>query len=160
MDQPKASWWQGTRGEWWVVAQLILIAAIVITPRLGHLGAGVPTWARSVGVGCIGIGLIVIVLGSRTLGPNLTIWPRPRTDGRLVVRGVYRYIRHPIYSGLILCAIGVALWRESLVHLGLALLLGIVLDAKARREEQWLHARFPAYDQYRHTVRKFIPGVY
>jgi len=33
-------------------------------------------------------------------------------------------------------------------------------DAKSRREEQWLAARFPAYSTYCQRVRKLIPGIY
>ncbi len=158
MNHQDTPWWQGTRGEWWVAVQLALLAAIVLVPRVGPPGG--PAWMRPLGWAGIAGGLTLIVLGRRTLGASATIWPRPPADAILVQEGIYRVVRHPIYSGLICDGIGVALWRASLLHLALTALLAVVLDAKARREERWLTERFPDYALYRATVRKFIPGIY
>ncbi len=160
MDGQHAPWWTGKRGEWWVLAQVALLAAIIIVPGAGPLWRANHWWVRVVGGCCLGIGLVFMFLGVRTLGPTITIWPKPRADARLVTSGVYGIVRHPIYGGLVFCAIGVALWRNSTFHLGLAMLLLVVLNAKVFREERWLRERFPEYARYSQTVRKFIPGVY
>jgi protein-S-isoprenylcysteine O-methyltransferase Ste14 len=34
------------------------------------------------------------------------------------------------------------------------------LDAKARREEEWLRERFPEYRGYEASVKRFVPGIY
>ena len=69
-------------------------------------------------------------------------------------------MRHPIYAGLIIGALGWSLLTNSLLALGLAVVLLIFFDIKSRREERQLLARFPAYADYRRRVRKFFPYLY
>jgi protein-S-isoprenylcysteine O-methyltransferase Ste14 len=40
------------------------------------------------------------------------------------------------------------------------MLLGLWLDAKARREERWLVDAFPGYAAYRRRTHRFVPGIY
>jgi len=87
-------------------------------------------------------------------------FPRPSRDAVLVDRGAYRRVRHPIYAGLVLLALGWSLARGSAVGLGLVVVLAVFLDLKARREEALLTAAFPGYGQYRDRTRRFIPGLY
>ena len=58
--------------------------------------------------GTIFAGAVLVVLGIGELqrGQAMTPLPRPRDDGRLVESGVYRLVRHPIYGGLIVGAVG------------------------------------------------------
>jgi protein-S-isoprenylcysteine O-methyltransferase Ste14 len=46
------------------------------------------------------------------------------------------------------------------VALALSVVLAIVLDLKARREEEWLRERFPDYAAYAARTKRFIPGIY
>jgi protein-S-isoprenylcysteine O-methyltransferase Ste14 len=100
------------------------------------------------------------VLGIVGLRENLTPNPRPREGGRLVDTGIYGIVRHPIYTGVIAAAAGWSLLAASLPGLGLAVLLAVFFDTKARREEAWLAAAYPAYPAYRRRVRKLVPFVY
>jgi protein-S-isoprenylcysteine O-methyltransferase Ste14 len=77
----------------------------------------------------------------------------------LVQTGVYARARHPIYGGLIVAAVGWALWRSSGVHLALAVALALYLDAKARMEERWLLERFPDSAGYRARTRRLLPWL-
>jgi protein-S-isoprenylcysteine O-methyltransferase Ste14 len=86
--------------------------------------------------------------------------PRPIDDAVLISDGIYRSLRHPIYAGVMLLGIGWALLTASVFALGLALLLAVVLDLKARREEVWLRERFAGYAEYATRTRRFLPGVY
>jgi len=78
----------------------------------------------------------------------------------LLERGAYRLVRHPIYSGLLQMAWGWGLWCGGWLTLGYALALFILLDRKARREEQILRATFPGYAAYSRRVRRLIPFIY
>ncbi len=69
-------------------------------------------------------------------------------------------MRHPIYSGLIIGAAGWALINVSVITLVYALGLFVFFDAKSRREERMLAAKFPAYAAYQQRVRKLMPFVY
>ena len=94
------------------------------------------------------------------LGPSLSALPAPRPDGELVVTGVYRRVRHPIYAGVIGVALGWAFFVVSPAALVVALALAAWLDLKSRREEVWLLERYPGYAAYRRGTARFVPGAY
>jgi protein-S-isoprenylcysteine O-methyltransferase Ste14 len=152
------------RGAGWVAGQLVLFAAIICVPR--DL-LGLPAWPEplrraglyaGVLLGLLGVG--IAGLGVRDLGTNLTSFPRPRERGTLVQEGLYGLVRHPIYCGVLLAALGWSLARASTVALLLTLALGLFFDRKAAVEERWLAARFPEYTAYRKRVKKLIPWLY
>jgi protein-S-isoprenylcysteine O-methyltransferase Ste14 len=95
--------------------------------------------------------------GGRTLGRSLTIYPSPR--GSHLERGPYRFVRHPIYGGGILVALGVAL-ASSPVALAPALALVPFFLVKARYEERLLAQADHGYAEYLVRVRsRFFPGL-
>lgn len=151
------------RGEGWVVAQMILLAAIGVAPQidpLGRWGGVVGQMSRPLGGVVAFGGAALAALSVLQLGSNLTPFPRPVAGGQLVRTGAYALVRHPIYTGLILLAIGWSLLRGSSLALVLALGLIVFFDQKARREEQWLVDVYPEYKEYRAKVRKLIPWLY
>lgn len=156
------AWWRGSRGEGFVVAQLALFALIAFGPRTLEW---IPAWPwpqvwRIAGTCLMSIGGLIVLAGGVSLGRSLTPLPYPREGGHLVETGPYAVVRHPIYSGGLLLALGWALWTRGALTLGHALLLFALLDAKSRREERWLAARFSGYVRYKRRVRKLIPFVY
>jgi len=160
-----ASWWRGTRGEWYVVVQGLLLLLVVFGPRtlppIPAWGVRIGSLASTVGLTLMLVGCALAVAGLAGLGrANLTALPYPRTESTLVITGPYRIVRNPIYSGLIFAAFGWALWVNSWLTLGYALLLFILFDVKARREERWLTEKFPEYGAYQARVKKLIPWVY
>jgi protein-S-isoprenylcysteine O-methyltransferase Ste14 len=98
--------------------------------------------------------------GGRELGRQLTPFPKPVEDGELKERRVYRYVRHPIYGGVLLLSLGWALVTSPLALIP-SVLLALLFEGKRRREEAWLVERHPAYEDYRRRVRhRFIPFVW
>lgn len=157
-------WWQGSRGEWYVVVQFLLFALVVFGPTSLP---GWPAWPlpwSTIGMilGLIlgGIGALLILAGILSLGRNLAAVPHPKDDATLVEAGAYRLVRHPIYSGIILGAFGWALLRNGTLTLLYALILFLFFDVKSRREEKWLDRKFPQYRAYQQRVRKLIPFLY
>ena len=157
---PRPPWWKGTRGEWWVAGQGILLAAVAVAPAAWRWNAPSHTVWAALGAALIIAGLGLAVPAIIELGPNLTALPRPRRKGVLVQTGVYAEARHPIYGGLIIAAAGWALWRTSGLHLLLGGALAIYLNAKALHEEVLLRERFPEYDAYRARTKRLIPRVF
>ena len=94
------------------------------------------------------------------LGRNLTPLPKPKADAQLVTSGLFAWIRHPIYSALMLLTFGSSLERGHLIALILSACLAVLLEFKSRREESWLLEQFPEYAAYRSRVKKFLPGIY
>ncbi len=157
-------WWKGLRGEWYLVIQAGLLLLVAFGPRTLR---GLPAWTSPYAwLGSLGgsvllaAGILFAATGAVNLGKNLTPLPQPKKDATLITSGAYRFVRHPIYSGIILMAIGWGLWLHSWLNIGYAVLLFVFLDIKARREEKWLLEKFPEYAAYRKRVRKLIPFLY
>src|SRR4051812_46223465 len=87
------------RGEKWVVAQIVLLAAIGLAPAISNAPTPV-----SLVVGFI-LGALGVVFGTvaqATLGPNFTVFPKPRSEGTLIQTGPFQLVRHPTYTAGIL----------------------------------------------------------
>src|SRR5437899_563276 len=151
----------GPRGEGWVVIQLLLGAAIVGCGFVGvYWPAAVESFFVILGLLIAGAGALLVAVGVLSLGRSFTPLPRPRARASLRQSGIFRLVRHPVYGGTLLIALG---WSLADAPLGLAptALLAVLFDLKARREEAWLSERFPEYAAYRmRTPRRFVPWVY
>jgi protein-S-isoprenylcysteine O-methyltransferase Ste14 len=160
---PNSPWWKGTRGEWYFVVQLVLLGLILFAPFI----PGQPVWPPPGALVARGLGLLLglagfalAMAGLLGLGANLSPLPHPKDDATLVEGGAFAMVRHPIYVGLISGSLGWALLTNSLLAVGLAVVLLVFFDVKSRREERQLLARFPAYADYCRRVRKFFPYIY
>ena len=145
------------RGDRWVVAQFVLMALAVAAAWLppGWGAATLVLRALSVVVGLLGA--LLVAWAVRSLGDSLTPFPRPRHDARLVERGPYAYVRHPIYAGGLLFFIGLALATSPPVLAPVAA-LAVLWRAKAALEDAHLARQFDAYADYRERVRgSFMP---
>ena len=108
----------------------------------------------------LALGAALSIAAAVHLGSNLTPLPHPKDDASFVASGPYRVVRHPMYGGVILLALGWAFHVEGVLTLGYAALTVLFFDIKTRREETWLLQRFPEYAAYRRRVRKLIPFIY
>ena len=154
----------GPRGEGWVVAQLVLFAIIAIAGLRDLVGHGsVTPWGpviSAVGIAAIAVGGGMAARGIWDLRSGLSPFPRPTAGAPLVESGAYRLIRHPIYSGLVLGAIGWGLVTGSIMAIATAALLFLLLAAKSHREETWLVAVHPEYGAYQRRTKRLIPWIY
>jgi len=149
----------GPRGEGYVIIQILLLALIAFAPDWGPLNA-LP-FLRPIGAVLFSIGAILGLWSLLALGgDNLTPLPDPRSENKLVRKGPYRIVRHPIYAAVLFAAFGWSLFQPSLLGLFLSVVLLRLFDVKARREEAWLVERHPEYADYQKQVRKLIPWVY
>jgi len=157
-------WWKGARGEWLVVLQVVLMLLVFFGPRT--LG-GHPTWPFPWRRACPILGAVLMVTGGALLGTgivrlrrSLTPLPYPRDGAELIQTGPYALVRHPMYAGGLVLALGWALLVHSWLTLAYVAVFFVFADIKSRREEHWLTEKFPAYAAYRKRVRKLIPFVY
>ncbi|MFM9087708.1 MAG: methyltransferase, partial [Cyanobium sp.] len=114
------------RGEWWLIAQLALIAAHLLPPTPAPMARGVawPLALRLLGWGTFALGLVLAALAVGALGASLTPLPEPMPEAPLVTTGAYGRCRHPLYQALLVCSLGVVVALGSLLHLALLLALG------------------------------------
>lgn len=103
------------------------------------------------------IGVLVILFGILNLNQNLSPFPTPKKNASLISNGIYNYVRHPIYSGLILSMVSYAMYSESVFRLIIALTLLVVFYFKSDLEEKLLMERFSYYKEYRKTTGRFCP---
>ena len=155
-------WLDNRKGEWWLLAQVILIAAHLLPPWPAPASWGLAIWPRplfGLGVLILFIGLVLALKGFLALGTSLSPLPAPRDDNQLVTTGAYGRCRHPLYQAILICSLGMVIALGSAVHLLLLLSLALVLRGKAKREEQALQELHPAYSAYQEKVPAIVPGI-
>ena len=82
-----------------------------------------------------------------------------KVDPQLVTSGPYRWIRHPIYSGILVAGVGSALALDW-TWLIAVLLAGVYFGYAATVEERYLSDRFPdVYPGYQHSTKMLVPFV-
>lgn len=105
-------------------------------------------------------GLWVTLWARLALGRNWSGAVTFKQDHELIERGPYRYVRHPIYTGILTMALGTAVLHplsSAFVFVGI---MAVSLWFKLRAEEQLLTSHFPdEYPRYRQRVRALIPFV-
>jgi protein-S-isoprenylcysteine O-methyltransferase Ste14 len=154
----------GPRGEGWVFLQLVAMFAVAVT----YGAAGEPADDGSVlplrvlGWLVVGLGGALILGGYLALSGvrSFSIMPMPLPAGELVQSGLYRIVRHPVYAGLIVGGLGLAVIRSSVPTVVATVVLFAILDLKRRREEAWLSARFPGYLAYMGRTKALLPFLY
>ncbi len=148
----------GPRGEGWVILQLLLFAALALAGLFDPLAVEpVPAVVTIVGLLTMAGGVLLAGLGLFGLGRNLTPMPHPRDDAELVVSGIYARVRHPIYGGLMVLALGWGVVSGSPLTLALAAGLALFFGLKSVREEAWLKERYPGYEDYIARTKRFVP---
>ena len=147
------------RGGAWVAGQAGLMLGVVGLSLFFHAGFR-SLLVFALGAGCMVAGAAFGIAGALALGRNLTPFPKPLPQARLVRQGIFARIRHPLYTSVVFASIGWALVWHSWPALLAALVLVPFFGAKARHEERRLGERFPEYADYIRDTRRFIPWVY
>jgi protein-S-isoprenylcysteine O-methyltransferase Ste14 len=166
---------QALAGQWWALPLLAhsLLAAILLIlhgessnespllqqfiawcsallPLTIHLGLEIPMMVRLLSL----IGVVFAVWGLASLGKAFDIAP---ADRGLVIRGPYRFMRHPIYAGELFSVLVMTLTYLSLWN-GIAILLLVVtLILRIQWEEKIING----YADYaRHVPSRLVPGLW
>jgi protein-S-isoprenylcysteine O-methyltransferase Ste14 len=114
---------------------------------------------QKIGLTIAVFGGIIITLALLQLNKNLSPFPTPKECSSLLQNGLYKYSRHPIYSGIILLFLGYSLYQNSGYKLLISLLLVILFYFKSNYEEQRLEQKFPDYKHYRSKTGRFFPWI-
>jgi protein-S-isoprenylcysteine O-methyltransferase Ste14 len=149
------------------VLVVFLIAAFsVLGARIGSAWLNVRVLPDAPAVRLMGdaitfLGLAAAIWARCVLGGNWSVAVTFKQGHELIERGPYRWVRHPIYTGLLLMILGTAIVVGRVGGLA-ALLIGfLVVWLKLRLEEALLTRHFPeAYAGYRARTKALIPFVF
>jgi protein-S-isoprenylcysteine O-methyltransferase Ste14 len=110
------------------------------------------------------LGYLLVVAGTgwaiwsvRFLGRSISVIAQAR---EVVDRGPYRVVRHPLYVGELVSALGVAIVVGTVWALGAWVALCLLQAYRALREEQVLLRALPGYRSYRARTSALLPGVF
>jgi len=106
---------------------------------------------------CIGIGSFIILFAAPSLKPSLRISPIPKKDSPLKESGIYKYVRHPMYLGVILIGFGFSAYANNNFTWIVELILILDLNLKARFEDQLLIELHPESLHYQLHTSRIIP---
>jgi len=147
------------------VVALILFAGWFATERLLDVSPQAHVWHTTLALGVVGdcivlAGAAFTVWARITLGRNWSAEVTFKQDHELIESGPYALARHPIYTGLIVMALGTAVNNGRAIGIALLFSLCAALWWKARQEERVMSRHFPgAYADYKMRVRAIIPFV-
>ncbi len=106
------------------------------------------------------IGIGFAVWARLTLGKNWSPRPSVKEQHELVTTGPYAFVRHPIYTGMLVAVFGSAL-TGSAFAIGVFIVASVVLLPRIPREEKIMLGLFPdEYPRYQARTKRLIPFVW
>lgn len=103
------------------------------------------------------LGIIGVLISAASLSRSLTAVPIPKENGQLSTSGLYRYVRHPMYSSVLLFALGIAVHGGSAMKYLLVICLYVLFHMKSVYEEKYLRLKYSEYAEYSTKIPRFIP---
>jgi protein-S-isoprenylcysteine O-methyltransferase Ste14 len=134
----------------------------VASPAFSFAEYALSTCPLVVGVMCLVIGLWLFYRSHADLGTNWSITLEVREQHRLITQGVYRRIRHPMYSALVLYSMGHAFvipnWIAGPSNL---VAFAILFSLRVHAEEQMMSEAFgDDYAAYAARTKRLVPGLW
>ena len=102
-------------------------------------------------------GSLITIIAVMQLNVHLSPFPSPLPGSKLIENGIYKFIRHPIYTGIILAFFGFALITDSGYRLLISAVLFLLFYYKTLYEEKRLIEKFPDYSEYKSRSGRFFP---
>lgn len=138
-----------------VAVQAVLLVALILLPGRSDWSTG--GIVSPIGFAFLIAGFVIMAIAALSLGRSLTPTPVPVAQGELTTSGLYSYMRHPIYSGVLAIVVGLTVRSGSWLHLAVAAATVAFFTAKARWEEARLAEHYPGYEAYAATTPRFVP---
>ncbi len=105
------------------------------------------------------VGILLFFSAKKALGEHYSPCSKMKAPEDIVMKGLYKYIRHPIYSANLLLIGGLFIATGSVVILGTLLMTILYYLRSTSIEEKTLIERFPKYLEYRKNTGRFIPRI-
>ncbi|RUA05776.1 MAG: hypothetical protein DSY43_04025 [Gammaproteobacteria bacterium] len=134
----------------YVIVQFSCIAYFLFNARFEAL--------NSLDYGLIAVAVVIGISAMATMKlDNLNIVPSLKDQHQLVISGIYRWIRHPMYTSVLLLSYVFASTNDHKIAQFAMLILVVDLFLKSNLEEKLLLQRFSTYRNYREKTGRFIP---
>ncbi|TEU24885.1 MAG: isoprenylcysteine carboxylmethyltransferase family protein [Gammaproteobacteria bacterium] len=134
----------------YVVIQFSCIIYLIINAQFDHL--------NTLGVSLIALSIVVGLAAVINMKPsNLNIVPTLKDKHQLITHGIYQFIRHPMYTSVLLFCLACALTINNNQTTIVMLILLIDLILKSNVEEKLLSERFDGYSSYKNKTGRFLP---
>jgi len=143
----------------WVLvgAQALLLILFVLLPKRRSLFAP-PDFLDVLGIILMVGGIALVIISLVSLGAALTPTPVPQESAALRTKGIYSVVRHPVYSGILVAALGFTLAVGSIWQVVMWVALAVFFYAKAFWEDRLLAEKHGvAWFDYADHVSSFIP---
>jgi protein-S-isoprenylcysteine O-methyltransferase Ste14 len=153
MNQDKKKAWPSPLSLTLVGIQFVLIGVIAFTGPLWPHG-----WSLR---GMLAVGGVIGLWALQVMGlRQVKVFPEVPSLGNLIVLGPYRWVRHPMYTSVLLVTLAWTLGNPLTYRIILWVGLLITLLIKLQYEERLLMERFPDYEAYRRQTKCLVPFVW
>jgi len=152
---------KNTKGEWYLLSQFILIILHILQgwPDNTNLNYEIYKYIQILGIIISSKGIINLIIAFHDLGNNLSLLPVPVVNSTLITKKSYNKCRHPIYKELLYISLGIFIYKLSLFHLLLLIMLSYILKQKALTEEKKLMVLHYSYKEYLETTPALISYI-
>ncbi|MBK8668305.1 MAG: isoprenylcysteine carboxylmethyltransferase family protein [Saprospiraceae bacterium] len=145
---------QNFKDNFFVGLQFLLFGLFFLKPDLGYT---LPEVIKYPGLLIFLMGGITALASMIQLNRNLTAFPTPKEKAFLYTGGLYGFVRHPIYTGVILIFLGLTFYSLSVYKLLITCSLVILFYFKSDYEEQQLKKKYQDYEEYKNKTGRFFP---
>ncbi len=143
-----------------LVLWLSMLGYLIYPPLLAWSQVGLPAWARWLGVGLGIVCTFLIYWMFNSIGTGITPTVATRKDHKLVTKGPYRWIRHPLYTFGTAFFLSFALMADSWFIALMSILAIILLTIRLPNEEGHLIEKFgDEYREYMKNTGRFLPKI-
>ena len=140
------------KGRILVTVQFVCLGLLVFMPSSAH------TITRdAIGRLLFALAALVLVAAFIEMRRGLTVFPEPKDGAPFVTRGIYRFVRHPMYLGVLTFGASEVVAQWTPWHVVVFVVLAVDLRVKMRYEDGLLAARWSGAAEYQRRVGALLP---
>lgn len=108
-------------------------------------------------LGLLGLAMSAVALLQMNI--HLSPFPTPKANSKLITNGVFKFSRHPIYTGILMFMFSFSFWLGDGYKLGISLAILVLFYYKTSYEEGLLENTFEEYKDYKSKTGRFLPKL-